>query len=102
MLEIHATSRTVSSPSPSPLPVGERVKERGFRRRLIVTVGGLVILALAFGVVWLQSSKYEPLVVGMSAPDFSLPALQGKTRRLSDYRGKVVLLKLWAAWCKRC
>ncbi len=72
------------------------------RRRLIVIVGGLAILALAFGVVWLQSSKYEPLVVGMTAPDFSLPDLQGRTQRLSDHRGKVVLLNFWATWCKPC
>ena len=72
------------------------------RRRLIVSLGGLAILALAFGVVWLQSAKYEPLVVGMTAPDFRLPDLQGKTQRLSDYRGKVVFLNFWATWCKPC
>ena len=72
------------------------------RRRVIVSLGGLAILALAFGVVWLQSAKYEPLVVGMTAPDFRLPDLQGKTQRLSDYRGKVVFLNFWATWCKPC
>jgi cytochrome c biogenesis protein CcmG/thiol:disulfide interchange protein DsbE len=72
------------------------------RRRLIVSLGGLAILALAFGVVWMQSSKYEPLVIGMMAPDFSLPDLQGKTQRLSTYRGKVVFLNFWATWCKPC
>ncbi len=71
-------------------------------RRVIVIAGGLAILALAFGLVWVQSSKYEPLVVGMTAPDFSLPDLQGQTRRLSDYRGKVVFLNFWATWCKPC
>src|SRR5881296_1402330 len=72
------------------------------RRRVIVSLGGLAILALAFGVVWLQSAKYEPLLVGMTAPDFRLPDLQGKTQRLSDYRGKVVFLNFWATWCKPC
>jgi peroxiredoxin len=72
------------------------------RRRLIVILGGLAILVFAFGVVWLQSSKYEPLVVGMTAPDFSLPDLQGKKQRLSDYRGKVVFLNFWATWCRPC
>ncbi len=72
------------------------------RRRLIVTLGGFAILVFAFGMVWLQSSKYEPLVVGMTAPNFSLPDLQGKTQRLTDYRGKVVFLNFWATWCKPC
>jgi peroxiredoxin len=72
------------------------------RRRGVVFAGGLAILALAFGVVWLQSAKYEPLVVGMEAPDFSLPDLEGKKRQLSDYRGKVVFLNFWATWCKPC
>jgi len=72
------------------------------RRRLIVILGGLAILVFAFGMVWLQSSKYEPLVVGMTAPNFSLPDLQGKTQRLTDYRGKVVFLNFWATWCKPC
>src|SRR6202035_5873669 len=33
------------------------------------------------------------------APDFSLESLDGKTMRLSDFRGKAVLLNFWATWC---
>ena len=39
---------------------------------------------------------------GPALPDFTLNDMQGKAHRLSDYRGKVVLLNFWATWCPPC
>ena len=39
---------------------------------------------------------------GRSAPDFTLQSLDGKPVRLSDYRGKAVMLNFWATWCEPC
>lgn len=39
---------------------------------------------------------------GSRLPDFELTDLEGKTRRLADYRGKYLLLDFWATWCVPC
>lgn len=62
----------------------------------------LVILLLNQKSLFFNSEKLVPLAIGLAAPDFTFPGLDGKMVSLSDYRGKIVLVNIWATWCPPC
>ncbi len=75
--------------------------------RLLFTI--FLILLVAIPIIFINlkekdsGSKFKmPLQEGNPAPDFTFPDLDGKEVSLSDFRGKVVLVNIWATWCPPC
>jgi len=48
------------------------------------------------------AEELRPTMLNIPAPGFELKDLEGNTVSLSDYAGKIVVLDLWATWCKPC
>jgi cytochrome c biogenesis protein CcmG/thiol:disulfide interchange protein DsbE len=68
--------------------------------RILAWVGLLALLVLVFfGLRRAQQGQFD---IGERAPEFTLTSFDGQTYNLADLRGKVVVLNMWASWCKPC
>ncbi len=59
-----------------------------------------VVLLIIFA--WWNPSRVQPVTVGTVAPEFEVKDLDGGLARLSDHKGEVVLVNIWATWCLPC
>lgn len=59
-------------------------------------------LALVVLFAWVNRDRLSPVVPGAAAPSFQVTDLTGQPVALEDYRGRVVLLNVWATWCAPC
>ena len=67
--------------------------------RIVIAIATIVSLLAGPAAA---SAAMIPSGTRQAAPDFMLKDLNGKPHKLSDYRGKVVLLNFWATWCPPC
>jgi cytochrome c biogenesis protein CcmG, thiol:disulfide interchange protein DsbE len=70
----------------------------------VLKLSAIVVLlaAVAYGFVRLQQGKGYGLKVGEPAPAFQVRTPEGASLSLAGYKGRVILVNLWASWCAPC
>jgi peroxiredoxin len=83
------------------------MEEKKFNLKAAILVSLAVVIALVLVSLLQNDSALVPVKLssipeGIPAPDFTFPDLNGRNISLSDYKGKVVLINIWATWCPPC
>jgi thiol-disulfide isomerase/thioredoxin len=70
--------------------------------KLSTEVKALTLKAIVFTAMIIAFSATSVAAQQVKAFQFELRDVNGRTVRLSDYQGKVVLINFWATWCPPC
>ena len=65
-----------------------------------IALGAVLMLSLAWGLQ--HAAMAKPAIVGNAAPRLAIQQLDGSEVRVSNLRGKPVVLDFWASWCVSC
>jgi thiol-disulfide isomerase/thioredoxin len=70
----------------------------------ILATAGALIVAIVLKQYFPSSNPQtmQIAIAGKMAPSFAVPSIDGKRKSLAAYRGRVIVMNLWATWCPPC